>query len=403
MKRGRKGLIAGIGAGNLALVIISVMFAYLAAEPLFQLFVAPRLALNKQEFLEREARILAQSSKDGATPASGYIALIGDSHALGLGDWLSGADKSANPPYHSAHLLHEATGRDVITFGRGGAGSIDGLAVEPIRKIEFVDNLLLFEMGKPGVGLVYFYEGNDLNDNLGILERHFYPEYNVKRIFEPEYFRAFLDKLAAEAAREAGPTDNLILGHFLFEAADTWINAAIKGVKRSVLGPEEENPLPEPVTRVKVGGEIRTMPPYMQGPALGLGAEKLETALYAFRQSLAALADYMPETEFYVVYVPSPLSTYEIVSESVHAQAYQSRRWVYPAQRVRERSGEIAEYVRASAALLGMDFIDTRPALGRAAEKRFLHGPGDWRHFNRAGYEAFTDVVLAQTGLSTLP
>jgi hypothetical protein len=399
----KKGIISRIGAGNMALVIVSVMLAYLAAEPLFQKFVVPRLALNKQEFLQREARVLAQSSKDGATPSPGYVALIGDSHALGLGDWLTGADKSARPPFHSAHLLHEASGRDVVTFGRGGAGSIDGLVVEPIKKIEFVDNLLLFEMGEPGVGLVYFYEGNDLNDNLGVLERHFYGDYDAERIFEPEYFRAFLDKLAAEAAREAGPADNLILGRFLFEAADTWINAAIKGVKRSVLGPEEENPLPEPVTRVKVGGEIQAMPPYMQGPALGLGAKELEIALYAFRQSLAALADNMPQTEFFVVYVPSPLSTYEIVSDSVHAQAYQKQRWVYPAVRVRERSDEIAEYVQATAALLGMDFIDTRPELGRAAEKRFLHGPGDWRHFNRAGYEAFTEIILTRTGLAPGP
>jgi hypothetical protein len=395
MKKSKRNRLPGrIGKAELALLIGSILFAYLPAEPVFQLLVAPNLALNKQEFLSKEARILAQSSKRGATPRPGYVGLIGDSHALGLGDWLAEADKSGNPPFHSAHLLHRATGRDVVTFGRGGAGSIDGLVVEPVKKIAFLDGLLLFRMPRPGVGLIYFYEGNDLNDNLGVLERHFRDRYDWDNIRDPAYFRAFLDALAADARAETGFADNFMLAGFLFEVVDTYVNVAIKSVKRSVLGPEEEGPRPDFVTRARIGGEVRELPPFLQGPALGLDDERLELSLFVFEQCLAWLDDYLGTARKAVIYIPSPLGVYDVVSQKVHAQAYRKRRHVYSAEAVSRRSERIAASVREAAEDLGMAFVDTRAHLREAAKRRALHGPGDWRHFNRAGYEAFTRIML---------
>jgi hypothetical protein len=382
----------GLLWANIALSLAAVLFAYLVAEPVFQLLVAPRLPLDKREFLPRPARVLAQSSKRGSAPRPGYVALIGDSHALGLGDWLLAADPGGRPDYHSAHLIHKKTGRDVVTFGRGGAGSIDGLVVEPLRTIAFLDGLLLFEMPEPGLGLVYFYEGNDLNDNLAVIERHFDPERASRR--DQAYFQDVLARLATEARASAGPENNLLLGAFLFEAVDTLINASIKTVKRSMFGGEDEGERPEPVTRARIGGETVMLPPYLQGPALGLSEQELDLALFAFRQSLERLKLELPGTELAVVYLPAPLSVYEIVSKQVHAQAYSRPRHLYPAQAVAERSDAVASSVRGAAESLGLPFLDTRPALRRAAGDTALHGPEDWRHFNRSGYEVLVEALI---------
>lgn len=38
-----------------------------------------------------------------------------------------------------AHVIQDRTGRDVITFGRGGAGSLRGLVAEPISQFEYLN------------------------------------------------------------------------------------------------------------------------------------------------------------------------------------------------------------------------------------------------------------------------
>ena len=69
--------------------------------------------------------------------SKGYIALTGDSYAVGAGDWLIKAQRSSFfelPDYSVAHLIHKKTGIDVVSFGRAGAGSFDGIWLEPVSQ-----------------------------------------------------------------------------------------------------------------------------------------------------------------------------------------------------------------------------------------------------------------------------
>ena len=38
--------------------------------------------------------------------------------------------------FHAAHVIHARTGRDVVTFGQGGAGSAEAFVRLPTRAIE---------------------------------------------------------------------------------------------------------------------------------------------------------------------------------------------------------------------------------------------------------------------------
>ena len=101
----------GVGA-KLLLVVGGIAFALGLGEFAVFPLLLPHTPLRLQIFLPDGVRVLAQSSKDARLPES-YVALAGDSYAQGRGDWLLGQNPNGNGPFHSAHILHDRTGRDV--------------------------------------------------------------------------------------------------------------------------------------------------------------------------------------------------------------------------------------------------------------------------------------------------
>jgi len=55
----------------------------------------------------------------------------------------------------------------------------------------------------------------------------------------------------------------------------------------------------------------------------------------------------------------------------------------------------ICERLRDLAGRHGQSFIDARPALREAASRGIIHGPLDWKHFNRVGYTRLGERVAA--------
>lgn len=385
---------------NLLLLAGSVLLAYLVFE--FALFprILGELPLDKQEYLRREARILSQSSKNATAPRPGYIALLGDSYALGMGDWLLDADPAGRPDFSSAHVLHALTGRDVVSFGRAGAGSMDGILVQPLASLRFLRSLWRFDIPEPGVVLVYFYEGNDLTDNLRSVRRRA-PSSEVAGLADPARAAAFVRQVTEDET--AGPPllSNLLFGRFLFKVLDHAVNRTIKGVRRALGDDGDEPDGPQPpvrINRAQMAGTVVDLPNYLQGPGLELAEGELDVALAVFDACLAELAA-RPEfaaARKIVVYLPSPLSCYDLATDTVHSQRAAPGENRFPARLVRTRGERLAAAVRDAALAHGLDFIDPRPALREEARKGFLHGPRDWRHFNRAGYTALARAVAAR-------
>src|SRR5262249_43006294 len=74
------------------------------------------------------AAFFLQGSKNDYVPHN-YIALVGDSNAQGMGDWMleNGLDRSK--PYHSADILHQVLHTDVVSLGRAASGSAEALVL----------------------------------------------------------------------------------------------------------------------------------------------------------------------------------------------------------------------------------------------------------------------------------
>ena len=115
-------------AVNFILMLGTIFLCLLIGELLFP-YVLTKIPIKLQGYVDRELLTLAQSSKKSIVP-NNYIAIVGDSYAAGVGEWLEHEIKTnpySNPDFASGHILHQELGEDVVSFGSSGVGSILGL------------------------------------------------------------------------------------------------------------------------------------------------------------------------------------------------------------------------------------------------------------------------------------
>src|SRR6266700_1853146 len=154
------------GAANGALSVVSFLLTYLVCEFLFFRFILPEMSYNIRPHLPDRADFFLQNSKSHYVPRD-YVALLGDSYAVGVGDWLLAGGGLSDKPYHSANAIHDLLGRDVASFGRVNIGSAQAM-VQRVTRILDDDYCYLFPpIDDPKNLVVYFYEGNDFSDNYG--------------------------------------------------------------------------------------------------------------------------------------------------------------------------------------------------------------------------------------------
>jgi hypothetical protein len=359
------------------------------------------MPLSLQANLPPAVRLLAQSSKRGLIPRD-YTALLGDSYAEGEGDWHLSVDGRFNPPYHSAHLLHDGGLGDVVSFGMSGSGSLSGIVLAPLGIEAYLEALDRFApIGPPRQAMIYFYEGNDLNDNLRDLTARLLPRFDANQLFDQPYFQRAIESLVADdplvrQARSMNWRRQFLSARF--------IAASVRRAMAPDPGPIPAVNLPiqmpagQAINRARVGKELVELPDRLQGPALELTEEEFRVSQWMFQQAVVFMAHHWTATQFVIVLVPSPLSCYALEGERVSARSYEGRHAIFPRLMVRKNSDRIAGELRRVAGAAGFPFIDARPEIAAAAAERLIHGPRDWRHFNRAGYEALTRAILA--GLS---
>jgi hypothetical protein len=113
--------------GNILLVAASITICYAVAEFVFFRFMLPYMSLNILPHLPDRAAYFMQSSKSHFVPRD-YIVLVGDSYAQGMGDWLYANSGDQSKPHHSANVLHDQLGTDVVSVGRAASRGGNGAA-----------------------------------------------------------------------------------------------------------------------------------------------------------------------------------------------------------------------------------------------------------------------------------
>ena len=360
---------------------------------------------------------LLQHSKQGLVPRH-YMALAGDSYALGLGDDYFHNAGQAAARYGSANALQELTQKDVLSFGVGGSGSIAGYVTEPLSHLAYWRASQRVHVEDPEILLLYFYEGNDLNDNVEYLHQAHKKRlpFDEQRASDSDYFQGYIRSVALEQdplyrkAQELQWRDELYLAKFAARAAPALLHSLLPDQAAGgddKPGSRLASPLNPPgrfewheaglINRAHVGDKTLQLPDRLQGPSMDLTSAESEQALLSFREALRFVQQALPHTRLVVVYIPSVISCYDIREASVSVQSHARRqRFEFPAPAVRQRSAWIAQRVEALSREQGLAFIDSRPALRAAARQAPLHGPLDWNHFNARGYRVLAEAIAAR-------
>jgi hypothetical protein len=364
---------------NAMLAAISIACAYLICELLFFRFYLPYASLNIRTHLPDTAGVLVQNSKSEFVPRN-YIAILGDSIAEGVGDWLLQANGDRTKPFHSADVIRRITGRDVVSFGRFGAGSAQALVSRPATIFAGTDCYFFPRIEAPQEMVVYFSEATDIGDNDRFLSRIIRKYGNAS---DDSIDQVLLNEFASVSRWKcrAYLTDTIArMAKFLFQHH-------LQGMSFEA-GPEHDNAL------IVAGEQVPA--PRLHGPELAYSDDQVLDAMRVFERSLAWLRSRFPDVSTTVVYIPSPASIYTFAAEAiVTGQGNQPTMTASPSQ-VAMRSDLMCDLLRAATLAHGAAYVDARPALRKIAKTHLLHGPIDWSHFNKAGYHILAEVVAQQ-------
>ena len=391
MKNKSKGFI------NFILLASVIIATFLILESFIENYLITKAPVKFHFALPAGLAVLAQSSKTERIPKD-YIAIAGDSYAQGKGDWLLEIDPDTNAAFHSAHALQKLTGRDVISFGKSGASNIKGWVREPIARYRFIHDKIDSSIAPPQIILAYFYAGNDLLENVLQLRESFIPTYTEAAINDPaawdDYFISAID------ARKVGPFSgvNNNIG-WLPRASFKILKQEFKTKKvGEELGDIHIVPTGK-VNSVWVNNNEIKIPDLLQSPAIELNHDETELGFLALTNSLHYLKNYFSQSKIIVVYIPSVIESYAKVSEKISisniiAEDSNKVEEIHAASALTQRSNEIADRVKKISQAMGLNFIDTRPAIQKASKKQIIHGPIDWKHYNRKGYETLAQSIV---------
>jgi hypothetical protein len=261
--------------------------------------------------------------------------------------------------------------------------------------------------------VLYFYDGNDLTENWIYYERTFLLDHAAAEYDDPAVFDRYIRDVALGrqhlylAARHAGWTDRLFLARFVWRVYAEQVQGRRFRRKKSpgelrpnlyIPGnrwhPRRNGPK---TNRALVGGKPVSLPDNLQGPALDLTPEQMSHAVGTFSKALAWSRGYFPGTRFAVVYLPSVLSVYQLIGDTVEAQNYLSDADTrFPASEVERRHNWIRNAIAAVGREHGVPLVDATDDLREASSRHELHGPADWNHFNREGYRVLAESVVRQ-------
>jgi hypothetical protein len=377
------------GLANTLVVVVTLLVSYAAGEFVFFRFMLPNMPLTLRPYMPEQPDFFLQNAKSHYVPHD-YIALVGDSYAAGVGDWLLATGDKKDKPYHSGNVLHELTRRDVITFGRVGAGSAEGMVLRVARILDDGYCYLFPPIEEPSRIYVYFYEGNDLDDNYFLLRNTIAPAAgnvaaSTDRFLQDEY------------ARPSHWRCHGNLGDLIFRLTRYAVKFAGRTSGIIDLPPDGRN-------EAIVAGEPRAVGG-MQVPALGQTDAQIDDSVAVYDRSLAWLRRRLPHTPVTVVYLPSPAAVYryrraEFIARDVYTpdlgpKVY--RDWTpVPVPRIYANSQKICEKILAASLAAGAGFVDARPALRRAAAQTNVHGPRDYNHLNEAGYRTLGTLLASR-------
>ena len=386
---------------HLIFALAPTILLYLVFELiLFKPFL-PLVPLRYQQYLPEPLQMLSQPSKQKTMPHD-YVLILGDSYAAGWGDWFMGADIGKNPPYASHDLLHQLINKDVVQSGFAGGSPMDTLIRKPINRYRYLRKMLLYKPEEPKKIVWIFNESNDFLDNINRFHGVWKGKIDESRLYDKTYFRNFLDT-------EVLKSDALYYDVRKFYKRWYYQLPMFYLIRETAYRAFEKHPVskaaiasPTPAldqdTNIyqTLGGARQIENRNISCPPMTLlTADEFKMSVYVTGMCLDRLRDFFPHSEMIIVYVPSAVTSYPMISKYVAAKIEnQENSFIEETSKVFAESSRTFEAVSQLAYERGISLIDTRPALHHtAASVGPVHGPKDWHHFNHLGYQTLAQCI----------
>ncbi|WP_457936054.1 hypothetical protein [Mesorhizobium sp. 10J20-29] len=304
------------------------------------------------------------------------IYVAGDSYGAGLGDEFLEDDED----YGIVRKLARLTDARFVNFARGGYGTINGVNEVRFCHRMFAQSPLFPSIDQPLQVLLFFYEGNDIDNNL----RHM---ANSQRDVTLEQF------VAAETSgidpwrvfRAHIPVFDLLKGAYKEAIGDLFPSHRVNrhgsehGYNVIVLS----------------DGSRFSFPVNPQAAAAAHSREAINLGLRLTVQSLNVLRSSFPQAKLTVVYLPSIVTSYGWTGP------IRPQRTVYgegpPMDEHKNTSNSkfIRERLESMLDSEGFEFVDTTDPVRELGSTKIIHGPRDWVHFNKLGYKQVARTVAA--------
>ena len=123
-------------------------------------------------------------------------------------------------------------------------------------------------------------------------------------------------------------------------------------------------------------------------------------SVHVFGQSLVRLASFFPQVKIKIIYIPSPVSSYKMVSSHIHFRGFMQDIDVMETIEIEKRHIKLCNTIKRVATNHNFSFVNSTKSLKKATSTGFVHGPIDWDHFNKRGYQVLSED-LAELFLQT--
>ena len=299
----------------------------------------------------------------GTTHTSEDIALIGDSYVEGAGD----AYRNDEHDYSIGHVLHSQSKLPLTSFGTNGTSFI---TQKQLYNHSLKGTFWPLKDGRkqehwPAKSLVFIYEGNDFDNHAqekvtGGAQAHV-DALKSSRRFQP--LRLFLTS-------KLRPISN---------------QAPIKPTNGKEAKPR--------LNRVCGSNYCKDVQP-MQAASPTLSEQELKSSINEMADSIGTLKADL-KTNACVVYIPSPGTIYspdELIFQQDQLPSGIPTSGTISGKVNSQRSLGIRDVLSSALQKHQIHMVDATPALTTAAEKQFLHGIIDQKHFNHQG-----NAILART------
>ena len=333
-----------------------------------------------------------------------YVAILGDSYAQGGGDaYLSGVYD-----YSISHHLYKESKKNYLLFARAGFGSIS--AVSNLVKIHKLSrhSYLTKDLNKPEEIYFFFYEGNDLRDNIAeyqnfMINDEKINDYTLRRI------NTNINLTNSDKIKNSFPILPFVSEFFgdfvnlfkqLFKKNDlTEIKSLIVSRIKKLFGYTivlDDSPVDKRTWKnsIRNNENFKNIRP-IQGAAIHLTKKEVSIALQIFFESIKYIKSWSETDKIHIVYLPSPITSYTWNEPIIYYyQNFEEDIKSTMNEKNKINSIFIRNEINNFSKKNNIQFFDTTDYLFEKGKKELLHGPLDWGHFNYYGYKNISRYII---------